>query len=161
MAIVVGPSDWWLATPDAINSLVIACPESTILPDGSGIIYKQGGTAYIAAPASTEVGQTWNNSTVTLVGNKPSALDWPTLCTRLISCGFNPADWCVLTCFELFTYGYNCRAKWPGSFSSTCYWSSTEASSTNALAVNITNGGTETPSKISTRLIRAFRRVTY
>lgn len=163
MAIVVGPSDWWLATPDAINSLVITCPESTILPDGSGIIYKQGGTAYIAAPASTEVSQTWNNSTVTLVvGNKPSAQDWPTLCTRLISCGFNPADWCVLSNSELFTYGYNCRAKWPGSFSSSAYyWSSTEDTAVNACVVRFLNGTQGTFSKTVTNCVRAFRRVTY
>lgn len=161
MAIVVGPSDWWLATPDAINSLVIACPESTILPDGSGIIYKQGGTAFIVAPSSTEVGQTWNNSTGTLVGNKPSALDWPTLCTRLISCGFNPADWCVLSNSELFTYGYNCRTKWPGSFSSAYYWSSTEVNAGGACHVLFSNGSQGTGSKTCSFCVRAFRRVTY
>jgi hypothetical protein len=161
MAIVVGPSDWWLATPDAINSLVIACPEGTILPDGSGIIYKQGGTAYIATPFSTQVGQTWNNSTTTLVGNKPLACDWPTLCTKLIECGFNPNDWCVLTQSELFTYGYTCRSKWPGSFSSTGYWSSTEASSTSACGVNFAIGNQFTLSKTNTYCVRAFRRVTY
>jgi hypothetical protein len=161
MAIVVGPSDWWLATPDAINSLVVACPESTILPDGSGIIYKQGGTAFIVAPLSTEVLQTWNNSTTTLVGIKCCVCDWPTLCTRLISCGFNPADWCVPSLSDLFTYGYTCRTKWPGSFSLTCYWSSSENCFNQGCAVNFSNGTCSPYAKTFNFCVRAFRRVTY
>lgn len=162
MAIVVGPSDWWLATPDAMTSLIVSCPEGTVLPDGSGIIYKQGGTAFIVAPSSTEVGQTWNNTTTTLVGNKCCVSDWPTLCTRLIARGFNPADWCVPSNFDLYTYGYICRSKWPGSFTPTVHWSSTEATSTTACTVNFSNGSQEGfLTKSNTYCVRAFRRVTY
>ncbi len=160
MAIVVGPSDWWLATPDAINSLAIACPEGTILPDRSALIYKQGGIAFIVAPSSTQVGQTWNNTTTTLVGNKCCVCDWPTLCARMIQCGFNPADWCVPNNSDLFTYGYVCRTKWD-SFTNTSYWSSTEASAICACSVFFPGPSPSLDNKNNTFCVRAFRRLTY
>jgi len=160
MAIVVGPSDWWVATPDAINALAIACPEGTTLPDGSRIICKAGGVAWIVAPSTTEVSQTWNNSTTTLVGNKCCVSDWPTLCARLIACGFNPNDWCVPNMTDLNNPGYVCRSKWD-TFSATVYWSSTEAGSTISCGVCFINGIQYTPSKTNTHCVRAFRCVTY
>jgi hypothetical protein len=160
MAIVVGPSDWWVATPDAINGLAAACPEGTTLPDGSRIICRAGGVAWIVAPSSTEVGQTWNNSTTTLVGNKCCVSDWPTLCARLIACGFNPNDWCVPNMTDLNNPGYVCRSKWD-TFSATDYWSSTEASSPISCGVGFYNGNQFAGSKTNTNCVRAFRRVTY
>ena len=160
MAIVVGPSDWWVATPDAINALAAACPEGTTLPDGSRIICKAGGVAWIVAPSSTEVSQTWNNSTTTLVGNKCCACDWPTLCARLIARGFNPSDWCVPSVTNLYNPGYVCRSKWD-TFAAAFYWSSTEGSSTTSCSVNFGSGNLDANSKTTTSCVRAFRRVTY
>ena len=160
MAIVVGPSDWWVATPDAINALAIACPEGTTLPDGSRIICKAGGVAWIVAPASTQVGQTWNNSTTTLVGNKCCVCDWPTLCARLIDCGFNPNDWCVPNITDLNNPGYVCRSKWD-AFSATTYWSSTECSSTVSCGMFFNLGTMSFFNKTCSLSVRAFRRVTY
>ena len=160
MAIVVGPSDWWVATPDAINALAVACPEGTILPDNSRIICKAGGVAWIVAPSSTEVGQTWNNSTTTLVGNKCCICDWPTLCARLIACGFNPNDWCVPNSTDLNNPGYVCRSKWD-TFTATRYWSSTEVNSTTSCGLVFSTGALSADNKTSVSCVRPFRRVTY
>lgn len=160
MAIVVGPSDWWVATPDAINALAAACPEGTILPDGSRIICKAGGVAWLVAPSSTEVFQTWNNSTTTLVGNKCCVSDWPTLCARLIACNLNPSDWCVPNITNLNNPGYVCRSKWD-AFTADEYWTSTEASSTTSCGLYFPNGALTTSFKTQPRYVRAFRRVTY
>jgi hypothetical protein len=159
MAIVVGPSDWWVATPDAINGLAAACPEGTTLPDGSRIICKAGGVAWLVAPSSTEVNQTWNNSTNTLVGNKCCVSDWPTLCARFIACGLNPSDWCVPNITDLNNPGYVCRSKWD-TFNAS-YWSSNESGSTNANVICFTDGNIISPSKAIARFVRPFRRVTY
>lgn len=160
MAIVVGPSDWWVATPDAINALAAACPEGTILPDNSRIICRAGGVAWIVAPSSTEVSQTWNNSTTTLVGNKCCVSDWPTLCARLIACGFNPNDWCVPNTSNLFNPGYVCRARWDTS-SFSRYWSSNEANATEGCFVGFNDATQNTDFKSNGYAVRAFRRVTY
>jgi len=160
MAIVVGPSDWWVATPDAINGLAAACPEGTTLPDGSRIICKAGGVAWIVAPSTTEVSQTWNNSTTTLVGNKCCVCDWPTLCARFIACGLNPSDWCVPNITDLNNPGYVCRSKWD-AFSSACYWSSNECSATCSGVISFADGAATPRSKTLTPCVRAFRCVTY
>lgn len=160
MAIVVGPSDWWLATSDAINSLAAACPEGTTLPDGSRIICRAGGFAWIIAPSCTEVAQSWNNSTTTLVGNKCCVCDWPTLCARLIACGFNPNDWCVPSVTDLNNPGYFCRTKWD-CFQSNRYWTSIENTATTANDIQFSNGGGGAVAKTSGSFVRAMRRITY
>jgi hypothetical protein len=45
MGLLIGPTPWWQA------NIVSACPVGTALPDGSRIICKAGGTAWIVAPA--------------------------------------------------------------------------------------------------------------
>jgi len=164
MGITIGPTDWWVATPAAINSLATSCPPGTILPDRSVIICRAGGTAWIIAPSSTQVCQTWNNSTTTAVGNKCCVCDFPTLCTRMISCGFTPADWFVPAFSQLQNPGVVCRTNWD-TFDGQPYWSSTETNTNHARPVCL-NGGYE-PIGVSPRLktntfcVRAFRCVTY
>ena len=160
MGVTIGPADWWARTPEALRALAISCPVGTTLPDGSRIICKAGGTAWIVAPSCTEVGQTWNRTTTNLVGNKPCVVDWPTLYDRMISCGFNPSDWFVPSSAQLNNPGYVCRTQWD-TFASTIYWSSTEVSSTDACLQGFNNGGIDSGSKTTTRCIRAFRCVTY
>jgi hypothetical protein len=160
MGVTIGPADWWITTLESINSLAIGCPVGTTLPDGSRIICKAGGTAWIVAPSSTEVGQTWNSTTTTQVGNKPCVCDWPTLNTRLINCGFNPCDWFVPSISQLNNPGYVCRTRWD-CFASTFYWSSTEINATNACYQSFINGCICTRSKAATDCVRAFRCVTY
>jgi hypothetical protein len=130
------------------------------LPDGSRIICKAGGVAWIVAPASTEVGQTWNNSTTTLVGNKCCVSDWPTLCARFIARGLNPSDWCVPNITDLNNPGYVCRSKWD-AFTPDEYWSSTELNSICSCSVFFPNGSLTFSGKTTPRCVRAFRRVTY
>ena len=162
MGVTAGPADWLVATPQGYSGLITSCPVVTPLPDGSRIICKAGGTAWIVAPICTQVGQTWNNTTTTLVGNKCCVCDWPTLCSQMISCGFNPADWFVPSYAQLQNPGYVCRTQWdaitPGQF----YWSSTECIDTVAFGVNFnTNGGANPGSKTLGCFVRAFRCVTY
>ena len=159
MGITIGPADWWVATPGGIDGLATSCPPGTILPDRSVIICRAGGTAWIVAPSSTQVGQTWNNSTTTLVGNKCCVCDWPTLCTQMISCGFNPADWFVPSSAQLQNPGYVCRTQWD-TFTAG-YWSSTEINATSACGVCCSNGSACIFTKASTCCVRAFRCVTY
>ena len=91
MGILIGPTPWWQ------QNVITACPVGTILPDGSAIICKAGGTAWIVAPANTQVSSSWNGTTNTQVGTKCCVCSWSTLQTQLISCGFNPSDWFVPT----------------------------------------------------------------
>ena len=118
MGILIGPTPWW-------QSLVVsAVPVGTTLPDGSRLICKAGGTAWIIAPANAQISTVWNNSTNTVVGNKCCVCDWPTLNTCLINLGFNPADWFIPSPAQLQNPGYVCRTQWD-TFTPCVYWSST------------------------------------
>jgi hypothetical protein len=160
MAVVVGPADWWVATPGALNSLAIACPVGTVLPDGSVSICKAGGTVWIIAPISTEASQSWNNNSASLVGNKPCVSDWPTVCSKMITSGFNPSDWCIPSASNLNNPGYICRSRWD-SFTATSYWSSTETSASNACRQNFSDGALVGIAKTNSFNVRAFRTVNY
>ena len=154
MGLLIGPTPWWQA------NLVSASPVGTTLPDGSRIICKAGGTAWIVAPNTTQVGQTWNGTTTLLVGNKCCVCDWSTLCSCLISRGFNPSDWFVPSSAQLQNPGYVCRTQWD-SFSVTKMWSSTEFNDTKARVVYFGSGSAGCPIKSTTCCVRAFRCVTY
>jgi hypothetical protein len=155
MGILIGPTSWW-------QSLVVStAPVGSTLPDGSRLICKAGGTAWIVAPANTQVGQSWNNDTSTLVGNKPCVCDWPTLNTCMISRGFNPSVWFVPSFAQLQNPGYVCRTQWD-TISATTYWSSTESNANGAGCVCFTNGNACFAGfKPFTACVRAFRCVTY
>ena len=160
MGITIGPADWWVATPGGIDGLATSCPPGTILPDRSVIICRAGGTAWIIAPSSTQVSQSWNGTTTLLVGNKCCVCDWSTLSSCLISRGFNPGDWFVPSIAQLQNPGYVCRTQWD-TFSTALYWSSTEFNATNACNAYVINGIAGCSDKTSTRCVRAFRCVTY
>ena len=160
MGITIGPADWWIATPETLASLIRSCPVGTILPDRSALICKAGGTAWIVAPNTTQVGQTWNGTTTLLVGNKCCVCDWSTLCSAMVSSGFNPSDWFVPSVAQLQNPGYVCRTQWD-SFFATFYWSSTECSATCAGNVFFGNGGAGNGGKTGACCVRAFRCVTY
>jgi hypothetical protein len=84
MGVTAGPADWWVATPQSFSGLITSCPAGTILPDGSALICKAGGTAWIVAPFCTQVSPPLGITIQdTVVGNKCCVChDWPTLCTR-------------------------------------------------------------------------------
>lgn len=154
MGLIIGPTPWWQ------SNLVAACPTGTTLLDGSRIICKAGGTAWIVAPNCTQVSATWNGTTTLLVGNKCCICDWATLNTALLNNGFNPCDWFVPNISQLVNPGYCCRSQWD-TCSSAYYWSSTETSATLACLVYFLNGCTGGGSKTSAACVRAFRCVTY
>ena len=141
MTVIVGPSDWWIASPTSIDSLVISCPVGTTLPDGSRVICKAGGTVWIVAPNCTQVSSQWAGGqyNTTQVGSKCCICEWPGLNTQLINRGFNPCDWFVPNISQLNNPGYVCRAQWD-TYISTIYYSSTEVSSTTASALNFSGG---------------------
>ena len=163
MGVLFGPSSWWQA------NLVSACPEGTFLPDGSTIICKSGGTAWIIAPACTRVFSiTWGNYATegnTVQGNLPQITPtiWPALYNRLISCGFNPDDWFVPSISQLQNPGYVCRSKWDPETSCGCYWSSTEIDASRAHDFVLCNNAVRFTVKCfaSANQVRAFRCVTY
>ena len=154
MGLIIGPTPWWQ------SNLVAACPVGTTLLDGSRIICKAGGTAWIVAPNCTQVSSTWNGTTTDCVGDRCCICAWSTLNTQLINCGFNPCDWFVPSLSQLCNPGYCCRSQWD-TFSSTIYWSSTECSAAVAYCVSFINGNTCGGSKAIASCVRAFRCVTY
>jgi hypothetical protein len=154
MGLIIGPTSWWQL------NLIPACPAGTTLLDGSRIICKSSGIAWIVAPSCTQVGQTWNGTTSLLVGNKCCICDWSTLQTRLITCGFNPCDWFVPSSAQLQNPGNVCRTQWD-TFSANCYWSSTEINATCGTSVYMTLSGTRALDKSCSSCVRAFRCVPY
>jgi hypothetical protein len=170
MTVTFGPAEWWITTNDAIDGLAISCPEGTILPDGSALICKAGGTAWIVAPVSTQVSEPWGNYTAcgnidnflagVSVHPEITSTNFPVLYNQLISCGFSPGDWFV-PCIELLENpGYVCRTNWD-SFDTTCYWSSTEICAERACASAFGTGGPRPCFKTGNQRVRAFRCVTY
>ena len=162
MGVTIGPADWWARSAEGIRSLAISCPVGTTLPDGSRIICKAGGTAWIVAPNCTQVSQTWNGTTTLLVSNKCCICDWATLSTQLLNCGFNPGDWFVPSSAQLYNPGWTCRTQWD-TFSY-LYWSSTEVSASATLAYGVRIGYLGricATSKTCETCVRAFRCVTY
>jgi len=157
MGLIIGPTPWWQA------NIVSVCPEGTYLPDGSRIICKSGGTAWIIAPACTQIPSQWAGGQYnsTLVGDKCCVSEWGGLKNTLINLGFNPTDWFV-PCRELLqNTGYVCRTKWD-SFTTANYWSSTEGTSTASFRVCFSNNGVAgLGNKPEGQFVRAMRCVTY
>jgi hypothetical protein len=170
MGVTAGPADWWIASPEAIDSLAISCPVATTLPDGSRIICKAGGKAWIVAPETTQVSEPWGNFTACgNIDNTPPGVsvhsditseNFPILYAKLISCGFNPTEWFV-PCYQLLQNpGYVCRTNWD-SYSTSCYWSSTECAGSTG-AYDLRQDGVAVPCcKYQSFYVRAFRCVTY
>jgi hypothetical protein len=160
MGLLIGPTPWWQ------QNVVSAVPVGTSLPDGSRLICKAGGTAWIVAPASTQVCSRWGTAPNAQVGVQCCVCAWPTLQTQLINCGFNPIDWFVPTSAQMQNPGYTCRTQWD-SFTSGFYWSSTEQvggdPTNNACRMDFANIGNSgaCQNKNCPYHVRAFRCVTY
>jgi hypothetical protein len=170
MTIYIGPNKWWWTgdtnIPNELHYACLAkvCPVGTATRDGARLICKAGGVGWFVAPSSTEVSQTWNGTTNTLVGNKPCLSDWVAACNALIAGGVECVNcWFVPsggTGGQLNNPGYVCRTQWD-SFDAARYWSSTESNATHACAQAFTNGNIGASSKTYSRRVRAFRCVTY
>jgi hypothetical protein len=123
--------------------LNLAC----IIFNESRLICKSSGVGLIVAPSTAQVSRTWYCRDDALLTAQSVT---KTCCTQ----------WFVPTSAQLQDPGYTCRTFWD-SFSSTCYWSSTEYNATYASRVNFTNGGLSSGNKGGTHCVRAFRCVTY
>ena len=114
------------------------------LVEGGYLFAKDGGYGWIVACSSREVSRTWANRE-----------DAVTVAEASNACG----DWFVPSRTDL-QYGQDCKSFWD-SFSSTVYWSSTEANATHAWGVGFDCGTVGTSLKSNTFCVRAFRRVLY
>jgi hypothetical protein len=141
--------------PPALGSTF--CGGRVFCKVGNGV----NGTAWIVAPAVTEVGATWSDTSYTLVGNKPCVRDWSSLSTALTNGGLTPSQWFVPSISQLQS-GYACKTHWD-SCSSTVYWSSTEFDASNACTVYFVDVfmSKSNFNKTTTHCVRAFRCVTY
>lgn len=155
MAFIIGPSKSHSSYANYPGGAALG---ATIC--GGRLFCKSGtGIAWIVAPASTQVGATWNGTTNTLVGNKPLVSDWSSLSTALTNAGLTPSDWFVPSITQLQS-GYACRTFWD-FFSSAYYWSSTETNATCACYLGMFNGVSGNDAKSDVYCVRAFRCVTY
>jgi hypothetical protein len=161
MSVVIGPTTWWLRSKEAADYYSRICPLGTILGDGSAVYRRTLGQAWIVAPASTQIGDQWasgcwNNTLIVGAGNSLCCIcNWPNVCNRLVSCGFNPCDW-FIPCQDILFTAYNCRAFWD-TCSSVNYWSSSEKSASIACCVGFSNGGQGIPNKSDTACVRSVR----
>jgi hypothetical protein len=128
------------------------CKEVTIetasvgdtLEDGSIVLQKSNGLALLVAPKSTEVEAKWSK-------------EFSEVFEALKSRGFNPSQWFIPTKEQLIL-AYKTI---PNKFSSSYYWSSTEADATFACGVDFLNDAASYSSRANSFCVRAFRCVTY
>jgi small nuclear ribonucleoprotein (snRNP)-like protein len=115
-----------------------------LLEDGTVVIEKYGNAVLIAAPQSTEVSCQWTP-------------EFQPVFDKLKEHNFNPSQWFVPSQKQLLL-AYNNAKQY---FSTSLYWSSTEASSSGACRVNFKNGRQFAGSKSFSRSVRAFRFVSF
>jgi len=141
MGLTVGPATWH---PTNIN--VGNVPLGTSI-EGGFLICRAGGVGWIVSPRSTEVSRTW-----TLRTGANTTAQSASGCT----------GWFIPTVSQLQNPGYLCRSFWGPSpcFSSTNYWSSTDADPF-ACFVDFTTGLSGYTVKTNAYCVRAFRCVTY
>jgi hypothetical protein len=114
------------------------------LEDGSIVLQKSNGLALLVSPQSTQVEAKWSK-------------EFPEVFEALKSQGFNPSQWFIPTQEQLLIAYRNV----PNEFSSTYFWSSTEATATLACLVLFTIGNSYIFIKADVNCVRAFRCVTY
>ena len=149
MAGVVGFTDFWIyGDGRGLKYFAESCSLGACIPqlNGSRIICKNGGIAWLVAPISTEVSRTWYC--------REDAV------TRAIAVTSLTTGWFVPCIGQLQNPGYLCRSFWDSS-SSTYYWSSTEANAHTAYNVYFTHGHPSNITKTHSFCVRAFRCVTY
>jgi hypothetical protein len=116
--------------------------------EGGFLICKASPLRWVVSPRSAEVSRNWHLRN-----------DANTRALQVSGC----TGWFVPTVSQLQNPGYLCRSFWGPApcFSSTYYWSSTDAPSSNACIVGLFNGGADRGNEVSTYCVRAFRCVTY
>jgi hypothetical protein len=160
MSFIVGPTTWWVRSKESVDYYARACPVGTVLQDCSAVWCKCGGLAWIVSPICTQIADQWASGqyNTTLVGStrQPCCIcEWPNVCSRLISCGFNPCDWFIPNNTILFN-AYNCRA-FLDTGGGNCYWSSSETTCCSACLVSLVLGQVCFANKCANWSVRAFR----
>jgi hypothetical protein len=137
-------SQFFLSRPNALDFTVGNCRPYA---GGINICYQGSGAGvlWVVSPFSSQVSRTWYCRN-----------DANTRAQAITGC----TTWFVPTSSQLQNPGYTCRTLWD-SFTSACYWSSTENFAHIACVVNFTNGGASFGNKFDAFCVRAFRCVTY
>jgi hypothetical protein len=113
--------------------------------EGGRLFAKDGRSAWIVAPAATQVSRIWTSRNDAVTTAQASA-----------ACG----DWFIPSKTDLI-YGFDCRSFWD-SFSVARYWTNTEYSATYPWNLCFNNGCYYSfPGKTTVLCVRAFRRVLY
>ena len=139
MAVVFGPTRWQrlLCNPLAFAELGGAAA-------GGYIICCNGGTAWVIAPASTEVSRNWFDREDAITTAEAQA-----------ACG----DWFIPNCIQAQNPGSTCVSYWD-QVSNTWYWTSSGFTPFN-LGFNPPTGSLRFHPSTYVNCVRAFRCVTY
>lgn len=127
-----------------------ACNVGCSVRGGGNVIRKTGGVIWIVAPSTAEASSTWPMGYCN--GNSGST---PNQAQRITG----RSGWFIPDSGMLQT-AYSCRSYWD-TFSSTCYWSSTESHSSLAYFVYFNFGFTSLANKCLSFCVRPFRVVCY
>ena len=116
--------------------------------EGGFLICKASPLRWVVSPRSAEVSRNWYNRN-----------DAHTTAQSVSGC----TGWFVPTVSQLQNPGYCCRSSWGPSpcYSSTLYWSSTDAPFGFACYVDFSNGAASSHGETCSLCVRAFRCVTY
>lgn len=127
-----------------------ACNVGCSVRGGGNVIRKTGGVIWIVAPSTAEASSTWPMGYCN--GNSGST---PNQAQRITGrSGWFIPDLGMLQC------AYACRSYWD-TYSSTCYWSSTECNASSAFIVYFSAGTTFSSNKSCCHCVRPFRVVCY
>jgi hypothetical protein len=128
-----------------------ACAVGCTVRGGGNVFYKSGGIIWIVAPSTTQVGSTWPMGYC----NGDSGAT-PNQAQRITG----RSGWFIPDLGMLQT-AYSCRTYWD-TYSTTCYWSSTERNLSSAYRVYFcNNGNTGFTIKNLSDCVRPFRVVCY
>ena len=128
-----------------------ACNAGCVVRGGGNVIYKQSNIIWIVAPSTAQVSSTWPMGYC----NGESGAT-PNQAQRITG----RSGWFIPDVGMLQT-AFTCRSFWD-TYSTTCYWSSTEYSSRRACRVNFFDVGTTScGDKYDVTCVRPFRVVCY
>ena len=127
-----------------------ACNVGCSVRGGGNVIRKTGGVIWIVAPSTAEASSTWPMGYCN--GNSGST---PNQAQRITG----RSGWFIPDIGMLQT-SYSCRSYWD-TYSSGCYWSSAEFTTSHAFAVYFGNGCTSCNIKCFSSCVRPFRVVCY
>ena len=139
MAIVIGQTSWHGQAVGIPQFAQLGC---TVL-GGGVLICKNGGTAWIIAPSSSDVNRSWDN--------RNDAVTTATACTT-------STGWFIPTVSQLQNPGFSCRTHWDQFFAAPqcAYWTGT-----SGCFIMMTCGAANNAPNANVYRVRSFRCVTY